>query len=233
MGRFLTLLAFLFMTASCLADGCVIRATAVPVEVRIPDQRALIQFTNGVERLVIETRFTGAGTNFAWVIPLPSPPAIEEASTGLFPTLQCIFQPRVRHEIPPYFRLFLGILAGGYLLRFVRPGSPITYLDVLACLGLGLMICGINSFGFLVFLFLLYAVGGVRVRGESWLHVLSFFFVMLFFGAILFGALSPALSLAGGRTYPTPAVSILDRKMVGVFETTTISSRDPWRSKPG
>lgn len=227
MGRFLTLLAFLFMTASCLADGCVIRATAVPVEVRIPDQRALIQFTNGVERLVIETRFTGAGTNFAWVIPLPSPPAIEEASTGLFPTLQCIFQPRVRHEIPPYFRLFLGILAGGYLLRFVRPGSPITYLDVLACLGLGLMICGINSFGFLVFLFLLYAVGGVRVRGESWLHVLSFFFVMLFFGAILFGALSPALSLAGGRTYPTPAVSILDRKMVGVFETTTISSRNP------
>ena len=109
MNRFWALLAFLFMTASAWADGCVMRATAVPVEVRIPDQRALIQFSNGVERLVIETRFTGAGTNFAWVVPLPSPPVIEEASTGLFPTLQCLFQPRLRHEVPHYFQLFLGL----------------------------------------------------------------------------------------------------------------------------
>ena len=74
MNRFLALVAFLFVTASCWADGMVMRATAVPAEVRIPGQRALIRFTNGVERLVIETRFTGEGTNFAWVVPLPSPP---------------------------------------------------------------------------------------------------------------------------------------------------------------
>lgn len=28
----------------------------------LPDQRALIHFTDGAERLVIETRFTGQGT---------------------------------------------------------------------------------------------------------------------------------------------------------------------------
>jgi hypothetical protein len=96
MDRFLPWLALLLMTPSVWGDGMVMHATAVPVEVRIPDQRALIQFSNGLERLVIETRFTGAGTNFAWVVPLPSPPIIEEASAGLFPTLQSLFQPRHR-----------------------------------------------------------------------------------------------------------------------------------------
>ena len=230
MGRILTLLAFLFMTASCWADGMVVHATAVPVEVRIPDQRALIQFTNGVERLVIETRFTGAGTNFAWVVPLPSPPVIEEASTGLFPTLQSIFQPRLRHEVPHYFQLFLGLLAGGYLLRFVRPGSPINWLDVLACLGVGLAVFapeplrGVGSVA--AFLCLLRVVASVRGDWDSDFNVLYFVFI-LFLGFILVGLLSPALSRAGGRTSPTPTVSILDRKMVGIYETTTISSRDP------
>ncbi len=230
MGRFLTLLAFLFMTASCWADGMVMRATAVPVEVRIPDQRALIQFTNGVERLVIETRFTGAGTNFAWVVPLPSPPVIEEASTGLFPTLQSIFQPRLRHEMPHYFQLFLGLLSGGYLLRFVRHGSPRKGLDVLACLGVGLAIFapeplrGVGSVA--AFLCLLRVVASVRGDWDSDFNVLYFVFI-LFLGFILVGLLSPALSRAGGRTSPTPTVSVIDRKMVGVFETTTISSRDP------
>ena len=48
MNRFLALVAFLFVTASCWADGFVMQATAVPAAVRIPGQRALIQFTNGV-----------------------------------------------------------------------------------------------------------------------------------------------------------------------------------------
>jgi len=52
--------------------------------VEIPDQRALINFSNGVERLVIETRFTGRGTNFTWVVPLPAKPVIEVATPGLF-----------------------------------------------------------------------------------------------------------------------------------------------------
>ena len=85
----------------------VMPAIAYPAKVTIPDQRALICFSNGTERLVIETRFTGAGTNFAWVVPLPGQPVIEEATTGLFPTLQYLFQPQVIHEVPRYY---LGIL---------------------------------------------------------------------------------------------------------------------------
>ena len=56
-----------------------------------------------VQTLAIETRFTPSAppdsqtASFAWVIPLPGPdaPSIRPATTGLFPTLRAIFQPRV------------------------------------------------------------------------------------------------------------------------------------------
>src|SRR5512137_938443 len=80
-----------------LADGCVIAPTAV-AKVQIPDQRALIHFANGTETLVIDTSFQGEGTNFAWIIPVPSVPQIEAATQGLFPTLQGLFAPKVLHN---------------------------------------------------------------------------------------------------------------------------------------
>ena len=50
----------LLAPAAALADGMVFHPTAIGSEVRIPDQRALICFSNGIERLVIETRFVGS-----------------------------------------------------------------------------------------------------------------------------------------------------------------------------
>jgi hypothetical protein len=44
---------------------------------------------------VIDTAFKGSGTNFAWIIPVPSVPTVEPATTGLFSTLQIIFQPKI------------------------------------------------------------------------------------------------------------------------------------------
>lgn len=66
-------LCVIVSTLSVLADGMVISQVFYP-KVEIPNQQALICFSNGVERLVIETSFLGEGTNFAWVVPLPSAP---------------------------------------------------------------------------------------------------------------------------------------------------------------
>lgn len=101
-------LLLLFLSLAALADGMVVPSTAYPAKVTIPDQRALICYSNGIERLVIETRFTGSGTNFAWIVPLPAKPLIEEATTGLFPTLQFLFRPEIIHNVPRYY---LGVLA--------------------------------------------------------------------------------------------------------------------------
>ena len=113
---FLLLVLTSISPQGALADGMVIpmRAYAIPT---IPDQQALIHFDGKVETLVIETSFSGQGTNFAWIVPLPAPPKIEPVSTGLFRTLQVIFQPEivlsVRHYWPalPIAAMLVGLIA--------------------------------------------------------------------------------------------------------------------------
>jgi len=219
---------FLLLPLSCLADGMVIPSTALPAEVHIPDQRALIHFTNGIERLVIETRFTGSGTNFAWVVPLPSPPVIEEATMGLFPTLQYLFRPRIEHDVPRYFAWLLLAIPVVYFAFFAQRGSSLQLMDAFACLALaaaGLFLADpiIGPLGFLlVFLVLIYGVS--RVRNSAWglLQVLLLALAILIFA----GLFLPALSGAGPSSAQTAGVSVIDRKMVGIYETTTIASRD-------
>lgn len=59
------LLALLLMTGlgsvNVRADGAFYRSTTAFANPQIPDQRALIHFENGVERLVIDTSFKGRG----------------------------------------------------------------------------------------------------------------------------------------------------------------------------
>jgi len=66
-------------------------------EATIPDQRALLSWSGGIERLVIETSFVARGSNLAWVVPLPNPPVVEAATTGIFPTLQAVLT-RIFHR---------------------------------------------------------------------------------------------------------------------------------------
>ncbi len=108
----LLLIALFFATGvgsvSLRADGKVFSKVAL-ADPQIPDQRALIHYENGVERLVIDTSFKGFGTNFAWVVPLPSVPKIEPVTAGFFPTLQFLFQPVVIHDAPKWFWASLGL----------------------------------------------------------------------------------------------------------------------------
>jgi hypothetical protein len=89
---------------------------------RIPAQRALIQFAEGRQRLVVETALEGSATNFAWVLPLPAVPVIEEVSHGLFPTLSHIFQPRIIVEVRPWWLVLalLGSIGGLVWMLHVR-----------------------------------------------------------------------------------------------------------------
>jgi hypothetical protein len=187
--RIFSFLLLLFLPLAALADGMVIPTIAYPAKITIPDQRALICYSNGTERLVIETRFTGAGTNFAWVVPLPSQPVIEEATTGLFPTMQYLFRPEIIHNVPRYWLGILVTIALIYLFRLLKNAST----------------------GFTIFIV----------------------FILLYLAAILLPALAPAkrkgmetMGMDSSSVSSIPAVSILDRKLVGLFETTTITSHD-------
>jgi hypothetical protein len=108
-------LAFLLLPLLCSsswADGKIFsRALTVPLTT--PDQRAMLQFSNGVERLVIETSFVGEGTNFAWVVPFPSAPQIEAVSTNFFAYLNLAYQPKLILLSPDRWVFFLLI---GYVV---------------------------------------------------------------------------------------------------------------------
>jgi hypothetical protein len=100
--------------APALSAGGAIFPADDTTTARIPAQRALIHFADGHQRLVVETAFEGSVTNFAWVIPLPAVPVIEEVCHGLFPTLSHIFQPRIIVEVRPWWLALaaLGIVSG-------------------------------------------------------------------------------------------------------------------------
>ena len=184
MKQLLLLLLMFCLPPAVLADGMVIPTVAFPAKVTIPDQRALIHFTNGTERLVIETRFTGAGTNFAWVVPFPSQPVIEAATSGLFPTLDYLFRPQITHEVSRDYLAILAVIGLVIVFQIARKRASLLFIFVVALLLTMLM-------------------------------------------AMMLPTLGAAKSKAMASGSSSQTVDILDRKLVGIFETTTIASRDP------
>jgi Uncharacterized protein conserved in bacteria (DUF2330) len=223
MRRTLALL-LLFAPFLALADGVVIRPTAIPTPVTIPDQRALIQYSNGTERLVIETRFSGAGTNFAWIVPLPAKPVIEEATPGIFSTLAFQLRPIVIHTYEPLFPLAVLAVAFLYLLLAVQRKKPFQPGDFAAVVVMGIAAGFYTSF-LAIFLSLAMLLGVYRVRrGDETLGTLV---VALVFAFLLCGLLLPAMSKGGAIGSTANDVNELERKTVGVFDVATVESKNP------
>jgi hypothetical protein len=223
------LLGLIGFANGALADGKVFPPTAYPVEVRIPDQRAILAWSNGVERLVIETRFTGAGTNFAWVVPLPSAPKVEAATRGLFPTLTHLLRPRVIHRPNPFVGVACCCAGLGWLLITLRPDKAVRVSDLLASLAIGGGITlvsqeagGTGLLGLICFLSVALIGAQVRYGKESPWAIVIVLALLTFLAGMTLPALSTAKANGG-----SDAVEVLDRQLAGVFETTTLTARDP------
>ena len=236
MRRFLLSFLFFVLPMSVLADGMVVPTIAFPAKVEVPDQQALIHFTNGTERLVIETHFVGAGTNFAWIVPLPGEPVIEEASAGLFPTLDYILRPEIVHDVPKHYSAILALTWFLYLLLFVRPTGRMNLLDVTACIlvVIGVVISNMERAGSglaildsIVFVDLMAITILVRFwkRFSLFTNAVLIFFLAIQFCAVLLTS-SAVRARSMGTSLSAENVSVLNRQIVGVFETTTIASHD-------
>ena len=134
------LVGLLFFPVRALSDGGFV-GTAAFEKIQIPDQRALIHFADGKETLVIDTGFKGTGTNFAWLIPVPSVPSIEPATPGLFSTLRFLLQPHIVHDTLAlyWFEGFVGLLIIGFLWERQRKRSLI---EILAIVGIVVIFSG-------------------------------------------------------------------------------------------
>ena len=136
-------LALLLAAPPALADGVVLPSRAIVKPVRTPDQRALVAFDGTTETLVVETTLQGQGTEFAWIVPLPAAPKVEEAKSEMFRTLEFVTAPRVVERskgVPAWVTpVFLGTCAIGAWIATRRvpgwglagSGIPVAALFVL------------------------------------------------------------------------------------------------------
>lgn len=126
------------VAVNALADGAVFaKGTG---HARITHESVLITFDGKTERLVIEPTIEGDGTEFAWVIPVPATPKIEQATTGLFPTLRYITRPRAADLQPHWFPIavvftVLGLLVTIGVFARWRPPSWLTALLLMILAG--------------------------------------------------------------------------------------------------
>lgn len=113
----LALLVVPGMAQRAAADGMVFKRPLVADDPWIPDQRALLNWMDGEETLVIETSVNGGGEDLAWVVPMPSVPEVEEAPAGLFPLLAEAFGPRLKIEDPWWIMILSLTVLSWWSLR--------------------------------------------------------------------------------------------------------------------
>ncbi|MBX3405407.1 MAG: DUF2330 domain-containing protein [Phycisphaeraceae bacterium] len=111
------LLAVCVLPLAARADGKMFSTAIADVSgAQMPDQAALIVYDAATKQqtLAIETRFVGTGTDFGWIVPLPSRPEVTPGTTGMFPCLRGMFAPIVRTSAndTAIFALAMLVLAG-------------------------------------------------------------------------------------------------------------------------
>lgn len=230
---------------SALADGMVVQQVFYP-KVEIPNQQALIHFSGGTERLVIETSFLGGGTNFAWVVPLPSAPEVKPVSESFFSSLEHEFRPRLIHQVHAYYAGVL-LLCGLVLLGWRSLKDEVSWVaDIPLCLLLSL---GAGLMGKHVAVAVV--AGGLALATMLFSRTPATLALLLLIGtgldaALTFAPYSLGLGLiatmgSSGATVTVeavPGVTVVSVQHAGVFDSTTIRGTDPsavisWLEKNG
>ena len=146
---YLGLLAFAVFLATILigapaarADGKMFAVEVADVSgAQIPDQAAMICWdpATKTQTLAIETRFVGKGTEFGWVVPLPSRPEVKPGTKGMFPSLRGMFAPVVQTRGVGAAPLLIGLLLVVLAKLYVRNWA----ITVLALFGTFLLFAAI------------------------------------------------------------------------------------------
>lgn len=146
---YLGLLAFAVFLATILigapaarADGKMFAVEVADVSgAQIPDQAAMICWdpATKTQTLAIKTRFVGKGTEFGWVVPLPSRPEVKPGTKGMFPSLRGMFAPVVQTRGEGAAPLLIGLLLVVLAKLYVRNWA----ITVLALFGTFLLFAAI------------------------------------------------------------------------------------------
>jgi len=128
--RWLALTLTLLIATAAIGDGKTFIQLADPLadvaSSTMPRQRAIIAWDGAVQHMAIDTAFTGEGTEFAWLVPLPSTPEITPATKGMFDTAAVLTAPRVRSVANTDLLLSIGFLGFVLFLAITLSANSIT-----------------------------------------------------------------------------------------------------------
>ena len=101
-----------------LPDGAFVRSEhsgrARAEDITEPRQKALIIHSDGVEQLVLQVSYKGSASEFAWVIPTPSPPKVFPVDAPVFHRLSAFTDGGIAYWFKPRM---LPTFGGGYAAR--------------------------------------------------------------------------------------------------------------------
>lgn len=102
--RLLYSLVALIVVLGAYADGMYFPPSAVEILPEMPHQRAVIIWRDGVEQLLVESDFDGAGDRMAWIVPVPGVPTdVAEGAPGVFDVLDRALVPKTVDDNPGFY----------------------------------------------------------------------------------------------------------------------------------
>jgi hypothetical protein len=221
-------------TSLARADGKVFAPVLIPQQVEMPDQRALLAWENGVETLVIESAFVGKGTDFAWVVPLPSKPEVFPATRGTLPAAVTLMQPVVAEPLSgawgmAYVPGVIGMLA--LILGWSTTGKIVRVVVILVIIAIfALVMFGITeseivgwaamAVGCLCALPLLRWINNATTMVEI--------LVTLVIVVVLVGVITPTVGVvrsAAGAASSSATIAV-ERQQIGDYDVAIISGRE-------
>ena len=123
---------FLILTATLsFADGGFFPPVYYKEDIFEPSQKGIIFFDGNIEQLIIEAKYIGDITDFAWIIPVPSYPLINKTSPNIFEEIHFLTQPE--YKTAPISTLSRGIIQSGIGMRksseSYKDSSQVTLLE--------------------------------------------------------------------------------------------------------
>ncbi|MFA4985158.1 MAG: DUF2330 domain-containing protein [Candidatus Brocadiia bacterium] len=220
----------------CAADG----KFFPPLNVKAPDmpqQRAIIVYRDGVERMIVESAFQGETGEYAWILPVPSEPLeIKKASYPLFKTVFYDLGKRAfdtdEGASPIPLTVLVVFLAMGFLLLIVAEanGTPAVFTAwaAPACIAFtGLLLISPFSSHLLphaaVFALVAVVLFVMRNKGARGIAVSAFLWMLVLAGflTVLPGSL---LKARGPGEAGIPSVQVLNVNTVADCEITTLKA---------
>ena len=232
----LTLTVLLLLgTVTARADGKVFAPVLVPQQVEMPDQRALLAWKDNVESLVIESAFVGKGTDFAWVVPLPSKPEVFPATSGTLPSAVALMQPTVAQPMREAWRLsagFGGIGLIALVFGWGMVGKIIRVILFLSVVAIPAMIIGAITEMEMVAWLVFFAIAGPCLwtlrqwfkQDVTKVGLIVGLLIIACFGVLMIPAFSKARSAVTGVS--SVGGITVEQQQVGDYDVTLISGRE-------